>query len=773
MVRFTVAWVVALIVIACGSGQGEDGLAEPVIITGSGGFGSSGVPEAPPTDIGCADPGVVKAARAVLTSYCSSCHRKGGEAESFMSDALSASAMLSEGKLVPFKPNESRIFLRMEQGSMPPAGNPVATPGDIDAIQEWISCGAPELPPPGQETELGIVMSPEVAQSLMRQDLLTFPAAERKFQRYIISFHLLNRGESDQVLKEHGYAVSLLLNSLSWGPEVVAPVKVDEAGGIHRLDIRDYAWDGPVDVWGLLSQAYPYKAVIPTDDHRFLVENTGADLPYVRSDAVTFIVSRNELYYEALGIGPDLDAFFETLGIDLNENIAAGKVARACFAESGVSSNNRCIERHSINDPRRYGDQGDPYFWISYDFKSSTGKQNVFDNFLGPGDGERDFVHDGGEAIFSLPNGLQAYILLAADGSRLNVAPTEIVKDPRQDDGAVRNATSCFFCHDKGAGLLVKSDEILVHIDGLDSIPLEDKIKALQIYVPPEVLEELFKQDNQRYRLARLQTGVPPEVHTPVTTVDELYRKEMNLQVASAEFGREQSVIEEGLNENQADLSISILAVLTATVPREVFEDHHDNVYCALGLGTPAPLCPSSPPCAGTDGCGQSCSEVAGTCVGVSTTPPTIEDSPCRDAYLCLRDCPSADQACAEGCYKIADAGGELTELTGYLGCLVDCDKQAAPALCVASKCTGHLQACLLGVGGTGDCADIYACLGTCNTTACRIECLAAASSDESAIWIELEACWLNSCPTSAPDCLTETVTPGGDCFPLASACLD
>ena len=77
-----------------------------------------------------------------------------------------------------------------------------------------------------------------------------------------------------------------------------------------------------------------------------------------------------------------------------------------------MSKNNRLIERHTIPTG---------YFWTSYDFKGDRPKQSLFVHPLGP-DGADGFKHDGGETIFSLPNGFQAYYLNTATAPALTRA---------------------------------------------------------------------------------------------------------------------------------------------------------------------------------------------------------------------------------------------------------------------------------------------------------------------------------------------------------------
>ena len=69
--------------------------------------------------------------------------------------------------------------------------------------------------------------------------------------------------------------------------------------------------------------------------------------------------------------------------------------------------------------------------------------QNIFTHPL-------SFTHDGGEVIFNLPNGLQAYYVTTASGFRLDDAPINIVSNPAASDPTVRNGLSCFGCHTEG-----------------------------------------------------------------------------------------------------------------------------------------------------------------------------------------------------------------------------------------------------------------------------------------------------------------------------------
>jgi hypothetical protein len=218
-------------------------------------------------------------------------------------------------------------------------------------------------------------------------------------------------------------------------------------------------------------------------------EQTKTNFPIMQGDAFIDVASRSPLYYDILGIpqrsaklraedpdcgaaGTPPSASRPSSAVDILKNIDEefenndDVVARAGFKKSDVSDFNRVVERHLFKNANNRA------FWISYDFAGQSGKQNITVNPL-------DFDFDGGEIIFTLPNGMQGYMLTDAAGNRLNEGPLNIVQDESQKDFLVRNGVSCMGCH--SAGMIKVQDDIRYALDENMSETAFDAIERDQI----------------------------------------------------------------------------------------------------------------------------------------------------------------------------------------------------------------------------------------------------------------------------------------------------
>src|SRR5262249_42645988 len=134
-----------------------------------------------------------------------------------------------------------------------------------------------------------------------------------------------------------------------------------------------------------------YKTAIA----KYCYDATECPLPYARGDWFVAAASHPPLYHEVLELPLNEKELEKQLRVDVAGDIRSERVARAGFNGSGVSRNNRLVERHESG----YG-----AYWKSYDFASNAGQKNLFGVPLGPGTAVNNFAHDGGEIIFNLPN---------------------------------------------------------------------------------------------------------------------------------------------------------------------------------------------------------------------------------------------------------------------------------------------------------------------------------------------------------------------------------
>ena len=273
------------------------------------------------------------------------------------------------------------------------------------------------------------------------------------------------------------------------------------------------------------------------------------------------------LYHDILGL-PETDGELEReLGIDVARNLQRSpgrSVWRAGTNDSGVSEHNRVVERHKS----RYG-----AYWKSYDFAGSVGEQNIFTHPL-------SFKHDGGEIIFNLPNGLQAYYISDGLGNRIDVAPTEIVSNPAASDPAVRNGLSCIGCHTEG----MKAFE-----DGVRAViqetarPTYDKEQALRLYVEKAVMDELVAQDRERYEIAVKKTGGVSGGIEPVHLFHEAFQGPLDASHAAAAIGMETEVFLTKIRQEPSLQHLGLTGLLSGgNVKRDVWTSNFGKIVAIL-----------------------------------------------------------------------------------------------------------------------------------------------------------------------------------------------
>lgn len=512
--------------------------------------------------------------QAILQTHCHRCHGIEGTAEGGVNYILDRRQLVGRGQVIPGNVNKSRLYKRVRGGDMPPEGEkPRLGERDIALLRQWIEAGAVDFNPP--RTTPTIYPPAEVVQAIA-EDLDTLGERDRRFARYFTLTHLHNGGLDDNQLQTYRYALSKLVNSLSWGREIVVPVARGPQRTILRIDLRDYKWSEKV--WDLILARYPYGILYETETAKYVAAATHCDLPYIRGDWFVAVAATPPLYHQILQLPDEERELERLLRLDADENIRGDRVVRAGFNSSGISRNNRVIERHDS----AYGS-----YWRSYDFAGNAVIQNVFTNPLGPGEGEAAFRHDGGEIIFNLPNGLQAYLLVDGKGSRIDRAPVDIVSDPKRPDRIVANGLSCMSCHARG--LIDKTDQVREHVlKNPKGFGKNEADAILALYPAREKFQALLAKDFDRFRKALAKTGAPMSTTEPIVALALRFEAEIDLPMAAAEAGVDAEEFQRRFRVSQPLTRIlGPLAVPGGTIQRQVLLDGFASMVDEMRLGIP------------------------------------------------------------------------------------------------------------------------------------------------------------------------------------------
>ena len=520
-------------------------------------------------------------ASALFQQHCHICHAANAQ---FAGEVLidDHAALMASGTVVSGNPEASSLFqllLADPPIRMPRLGQPLSAP-EIATIRAWIAAGAPswEVPLPPRD-----FITPDAMLTAIQQHVNSLASFDRPFARYFSITHLYNAGETDEALGAYRRALSKLINSLSWGREVIQPQPIDLAQTLFYIDLRNYEWDVR-NAWPKMEAVYHY----PNDygEHatyaplyETLQQELACEVPFLQVDWFLATASLPPLYHDILDL-PETDRELEEqLDVDVAGNLqnAPGfRVWRAGVNESRVSKNNRVVERHTS----RYG-----AYWKSYDFAGNVGTQNISTHPL-------SFTHDGGEIIFNLPNGLQAYLIVTETGTRIDSAPVDIVSNPAAPDPVVHNGLSCIGCHAKG--MQAFDDDVRAVIQQHPNPPF-DKAQALRLYVEQATMDDWLAEDNQRFRAALEAAGGIFGETEPVERFHQRFGEPLDAaQAASAVGYRTSDFREEIQNENGKLRAFGLQSLLPedGSMQRDTWTSQFSNVVAALYSGYTPPLGP-------------------------------------------------------------------------------------------------------------------------------------------------------------------------------------
>ena len=521
---------------------------------------------------------------AIFQQSCLGCH---GEHGAFTQDLIiEHAALIAGGTIIPRNPNASEFLKRLiedtpEKPRMP-WRQPALSAGALETIRQWIAVGAPNWE---VQYDVNFITTDTMLDTIQRH-LETLSAFDRPFARYFTLTHLYNAGASPEARNAYKIALSKLVNSLSWGFEVINPTPINRQETIFYIDLRHYEWDVRNEAWTQIEREYPYSIDFDPETQTGLHEKLAnlrtemdCEVPFVHVDWFLANASLPPLYHDILDL-PETDRELEQqLEVNVPRNLerAPGvRVWRAGFKKSGVSEHNRVVERHTS----RYG-----AYWKSYDFAGSVGTQNIFTHPL-------SFQQDGGEVVFNLPNGLQGYYISDASGNRIDEAPTDIVSNPAASNPAVRNGLSCIGCHTEG--MQTFEDEVRAFLLTSPDGPVKDQ--GLRLYVEQSVMDDLVAEDTEHYREALEATGGVFGGIEPVHRFHEAFHRTVGAAHAAAAVGLETETFLQEIRDKESLRSLGLAVLFNGgDMSRDAWTSNFDAVIAALHSPDDTPILPDDP----------------------------------------------------------------------------------------------------------------------------------------------------------------------------------
>lgn len=543
-----------------------------------------------------------------LNTYCKHCH---GDDDAYpgldMTDrATLLKPVIEDVKpfLVPGDAEKSRLWRVVglhQPTQMPPEDQEQPTDEAIAQFERWIKAGAHFPPEARPQREY---VAEETVLRMIADDLDKLTDDQIPYTRYFSLAHLWNdttgsEPTTEEDLRTLRAAVSKLVNSLSNKSRIIVPRVVDrEFATLLAIDMRDYGWDEWH--WNQVLSQYPYGLKTSSQEATKIYRITGTRIPYLRADWFVHTASRPPVYHALLRIPQNAKALEASLGVHIFENFTRGQLHRAAFQKSGVSDQNRMVERHDTT-------RGGRYYWKSYDIKPDAGERGDFTRRpLGPpfegvtGRQLAAFEHDGGEIIYGLPNGLQAYMLVDAKDVRIDVGPADVVNDKNRHSGSFQifNGISCMGCHKHGM-IQWEADEIRPIYEGLRGQKVADKV--LELFPPNDEMQALVRKDRVAFMLA-LQEAVSPYLQQgddadksiedfpdPITKSAKRYLRNVTVEEAARELGidaRELQILATRLPRLR-QYGIANFGNDAGSVSRENWEKVYGSISRELGIGTP------------------------------------------------------------------------------------------------------------------------------------------------------------------------------------------
>jgi hypothetical protein len=427
-------------------------------------------------------------------------------------------------------------------------------------------------------TPCGGLITGDDLYAFVANDLAQRDSDDAVFTRYLSLADQANADGCGPVLDGPRAALDKLVNSLSLDATLTSLVPVDADLTLYRLDLRDYAWDRPIehdgetfaDAWEAIIASSVYAVPFVGDDAADARADSGTSVPVLFGDAFVAAVAKAPLYYALLDIPEDIDSFLlDELGVDVAAARTDGDVVRAGLDGTGVGSAEFLVERFEIEV--RAGS-------VWQIFSGEGGADGLLSDPLGiPDSDER-------ELVFTLPNGLLGHALADGGGQRLD--DSALTLDTTQNNFRALVAASYFRLRSQG---VTPEDSLRQFVlDNPGAFSPEELEQILAVYPSAEDLEAIVLDDRQAFELALDGIGIDIDAPEPVSLAFAEFDRDVDLEAAAGAL----LVSTEDLSSNLALLDPALGVLDSGLVDRDDFNFFYRDSLCILSVvneNTPDP----------------------------------------------------------------------------------------------------------------------------------------------------------------------------------------
>jgi hypothetical protein len=486
-------------------------------------------------------------------------------------------------KIIPLDADASPVILRMRNGSMPPPneGGRAVPSADIDLVANYIN--NPDFWPkvPKVTCNDNAPMSFDLLYENVAADLRKQDDEDRPFIRYISLDNRVGAGAcTNTALDLERQALTKMINSLSIDTQVVRPDVVNTTETLYRIDLRDIQWNRSItvegetftDVWEAIAAANTYAVAFEGDAADDARADAATEIPVMFLDSMLDVAMIGNLYYAIIDVdvNQSLDVFVsDRLDIDVAANLDNEELVRAGTTKSNISRQDRLIEGHEMGI--RAG-----VYYQSFDF-ADVQNESIFQNPFG-------FNEGGREAIFTLPNGMLAYLI--ADENGLLVEDSDILLDNSQNNYRAVTAVSCANCHVNG--LIPVIDEVRPVVERTAIVLIEDgtldqeQFELLDtVYPDPEAFATRVKEESEFFYLNALRrASLPVNGIEPISSLFLRFDRDMTSKDAAGDLGVSDTLLVDELN--LLDPALGVLK--DGKIDRDDFTAEYVTSLCTLSI---------------------------------------------------------------------------------------------------------------------------------------------------------------------------------------------